>query len=127
MKKIFLIIALLSLVGCKPDSEKAITLAKKEIADSIRDPDSAKFRHLRFIQKEETTEGSVNGFVCGQINGKNGFGAYEGYSPFFIEIHMKSKGIFSTAVKYSVFDKMISTNPDDQTSLSIREHCGSDE
>ncbi|MFT3809201.1 MAG: hypothetical protein QM698_04735 [Micropepsaceae bacterium] len=49
--------------------EAAITA---EVADMLKDPDSAKFRKI--------TVKSVS--FCGQVNGKNSYGAYSGYTHF---------------------------------------------
>lgn len=48
--------------------------AKKLVADGLRDPASAQFRDVR-----------MNGeAVCGEVNGKNGFGAYAGFRHFVV-------------------------------------------
>lgn len=127
MKKVLLILALVSLVGCKPGAEKAIELGKAEVAADVRDPDSVKFRYLRFVQGEDSPDGGVIGYVCGQINAKNGFGAYEGYSPFLMKISMKSKGTFSKGVTYSVTEKKIYTRFSEPVPSSYRDKCGADE
>jgi hypothetical protein len=61
--------------------------------------------YVRFVQKDEAAEGAVVGYVCGQVNAKNAFGAYAGFAPFEMELSMKSKGFFSKGVSYSVFNK----------------------
>jgi hypothetical protein len=73
-EKTMVLLALIGLVGCKPGVDKAIELAQKEVAADTRDPDSAKFRYMRFVQTEETKDGEVKGIVCGQLNAKNGLG-----------------------------------------------------
>ncbi|KFB98413.1 hypothetical protein GTGU_04485 [Trabulsiella guamensis ATCC 49490] len=127
MKKVLMLMALVLLAGCKPGAEKAIELAKKEIADDVRDPDSVKFRYVRFVQDEKSDAKSVSGFVCGQVNAKNGFGAYEGFQPFVLKISMESKGMFSSGVHYSVSEKNIYTRFSDPVPPSYREKCGADE
>ena len=98
MKKlIVLALSILVLAGCKPGEEKAIDIAKKEVAADMKDPDSAKFRYLRFVKAGEK-DGLVGGFVCGEINSKNSYGAYAGYSKFQLALTMKSKGFFSKAI-----------------------------
>ena len=47
--------------------------AQKAAAAQLRDPSSAQFRNVRVNQI----------FVCGEINGKNGFGAYTGFVRFY--------------------------------------------
>jgi hypothetical protein len=46
---------------------------KEQAAAQLRDPSSAQFRNIKRNQ----------GFVCGEINGKNGFGAYAGFKRFY--------------------------------------------
>lgn len=47
--------------------------AKNEFTNLSKDPDSVKFREVREINEY---------LACGEINGKNGFGAYAGYTRF---------------------------------------------
>lgn len=127
MKRVLLILALFSLVGCKPGADKAVELGKKEVAADVRDPDSVKFRYLRFVPNEDKPDGTVSGYVCGQINAKNGFGAYEGFLPFIMAINMKSKGAFSSGVTYSVAEKKIYTRFSEPVPASYKDKCGPDE
>lgn len=53
-----------------------IEKSKTIIAGMLRDPESAKFRNVRLVQY---LDGAV---VCGEVNGKNAFGGYAGYSDF---------------------------------------------
>jgi len=46
---------------------------KKVAAAQLRDPSSAQFRN---VERHGST-------VCGEINGKNGYGAYSGFSRFY--------------------------------------------
>ena len=39
MKRALFLIAIITLAGCKPGADKAVELAKKEIAADTRDPD----------------------------------------------------------------------------------------
>lgn len=43
------------------------------IANLLNDPESAQFRNVRLVE---------GGTVCGEINGKNAYGAYIGFTPF---------------------------------------------
>ena len=49
--------------------------AKSEVATQLRDPRSAQFRDV-------TTNGLV---VCGEVNGRNAYGAYAGYGRFVFD------------------------------------------
>ena len=71
MKKLSVAIAFaLALGGC---GEQAMEKGKEAAAQSLRDPSSAQFRNV-------TTNGN---YVCGEINGKNAFGGFAGFSEFY--------------------------------------------
>lgn len=46
---------------------------QKLAADQLRDPSSAQFRNTK----------RYGSYICGEINGKNGFGAYNGFVRFY--------------------------------------------
>ena len=128
MKKLFIIIPLLILAGCKPGADKAIELAKSEISAPMKDPDSTKFRYLRYKDISTDQDGVVKGYVCGEVNAKNSFGAYAGYNKFIIVLSMKSKGLFSQGVNYSVLGVGQFDDNSNQTDLiKYKEQCGNDE
>ena len=51
--------------------------AKRETAAILRDPASAQFRNLRIVTTILDTKK-----VCGEVNARNGFGGYTGFTPF---------------------------------------------
>lgn len=118
--------ALPMLVGCKPGEDKAIDLAQKEIAMDMKDPDSAKFRFVRVVQTKENEDGTVMALVCGQVNAKNGFGAYAGFHSFMIDLSMKPKGFFDKSVTYKVGHKKLSVEDDGSDIPVYRQLCGED-
>lgn len=64
--------------GCSREptaEEELIADAKAAVAATLKDPDSAKFRAV--------VADVDNKLVCGEVNGKNSYGAYAGYSAFF--------------------------------------------
>jgi len=69
--------------------EGAIAKAQEAASYSLKDPDSAKFRNVRIV-------GYFNWkLICGEINAKNSYGAYVGYSRFVAGISaatIESKG-----------------------------------
>nr|WP_154294235.1 hypothetical protein [Escherichia coli] len=99
----------LVLAGCKPGEEKAISLAKSEVAANLKDPASAQFRNVKIAKMTDADDGRIIAVVCGEINGKNGFGAYAGFHPFFVELNMKSKGMFSKGVDYTLGEHFLSS------------------
>lgn len=60
--------AVLAVSACSPFSE-----AEAEVRKALKDPGSAQFRN-EVVYTE--------GIVCGEVNGKNGFGTYTGFKPF---------------------------------------------
>jgi len=67
-----------------------IAAAKSSVTESLRDPESARFRDVR--------RNTANGAVCGYVNAKNAYGGYVGESPF----------IYYHSSKYSVPQLMMS-------------------
>lgn len=55
---------------------EAIELGKSAVAASLKDPDSAKFRNTRLVAH---LQGAV---VCGEVNAKNSYGGYSGFTRF---------------------------------------------
>ncbi|WP_423708625.1 hypothetical protein [Undibacterium sp. WLX3042] len=53
---------------------KKIESLKQQVTHNLKDPESAKFREVK-LNKAKTA-------LCGEVNAKNGFGAYGGYQPF---------------------------------------------
>lgn len=110
-KGVILLLPCLLLIACKPSHDKAIDLAKTEISHDMKDPLSTQFRDISTKKVGEKDDGSVVMLVCGEVNSKNSFGAYSGFSQFVIALTMKSKGLFSTGVEYSVEGKTIDETP----------------
>lgn len=89
MKLITLTVAALSLTACMStiQSSEPVRLSAAQVnqikATVVRDffdPDAAKFRNIRAVDIV-ATEGSTRR-VCGEVNGKNRFGAYVGFEMF---------------------------------------------
>lgn len=68
---------LLVVGGCGADkpADELLPVAKQAVASELKDPDSAKFRRLASYPDR--------GLVCGQVNGKNSYGAYSGFTDFY--------------------------------------------
>lgn len=59
----------------------ALKDAKQRIAAQLRDPSSAEFRGLEL--RRYVFEAQPGTAVCGEVNAKNGFGGYAGFSRFY--------------------------------------------
>lgn len=68
-----------------PTTKADASLSQQAIAHDLKDPASAQFRSLR-------TYALANGerITCGEVNGKNSFGAYVGFQPFYVR-HFKGQ------------------------------------
>lgn len=85
-KSVIVVVAAIALAGC---GQSAVQSAHKAVAYQLMDPDSAKFRADRVL---------ATGSVCGEVNGKNAFGAYTGFTPYSaqktdtgLEIHLQGR------------------------------------
>jgi hypothetical protein len=61
-----------------PHKIKILTEAKGAVTGQLRNPSSVSFRHVYVFEK-----GPDDLYVCGQVNGQNGFGGLSGYGRFF--------------------------------------------
>jgi hypothetical protein len=64
--------------------------AMASAAYELKDPTSALFRNVR-----KGTD-KFSHMICGEINGKNSFGAYAGYSPFYYSSTTKNSTVLSS-------------------------------
>lgn len=62
----------------KPVTESQLEVVRKGMEDRLKDADSAKFRNVRI-----GTDSTGMKLVCGEVNAKNGFGAYVGFVAFY--------------------------------------------
>lgn len=58
-------------------TQKRIESAKARVLDTLKDPDSAKFKDVYVAADGET--------LCGSINSKNSYGGYVGFQNFMID------------------------------------------
>ncbi|ARR53488.1 hypothetical protein HY78_08665 [Rhizorhabdus wittichii DC-6] len=62
---------MLAVAGCE---DPKISEAKEAVGRKLKDASTAQFRDMRICEQ--------NGFVQGEVNAKNSFGAYAGFTPF---------------------------------------------
>jgi hypothetical protein len=80
--------AKLSKSGVKPDVERqeiALTASegKRAVVDLLRDPMSALFRNSFVSRMTLFPSGQPGMVLCGEVNSKNGYGGYVGFSRFY--------------------------------------------
>ncbi|EBS1880862.1 hypothetical protein EGU82_18550 [Salmonella enterica subsp. enterica serovar Uganda] len=81
------------LVGCDNNSPyTAMDYGKQRIASLMKDPDSAKFDSVTFHQISNEGDNSFVGYVCGNVNAKNSFGAYSGNQRFIVKTEIRNSG-----------------------------------
>lgn len=54
---------------------------RQAVADTMRDPSSTQFRGLKLYQNAKGED-----VLCGSVNGKNAYGGYVGFDPFYAEL-----------------------------------------
>lgn len=88
------------LLGYVPNTKPtAIRLAKRIARSEMKDPASALFAGIKVSQDLKT--------VCGDINSKNGYGAYTGFSAFIVRRNHFTQGI---VLDTDAFDNAIITS-----------------
>ena len=68
----------------KSDYPMYKSFAQHQLAQVLRDPDSARLSHVMVYKS-----GGKLKAICGTVNAKNGFGGYAGPRPFIISIYAK--------------------------------------
>ena len=82
MKKVLLAVLAIGLAAAgyvwilKYKNEHKYDKIKSEVSSYFKDPSSTQFRGV-------TSSGS---HICGEVNAKNGFGAYGGFRKFYVEL-----------------------------------------
>lgn len=56
-----------------------VASAKRALTKDFKDPDGAKYRDLAVYREL----GGKDLYLCGEVNAKNSYGAFTGYTPFF--------------------------------------------
>ena len=74
----------------KADAE-ILKMVRDSVTEEFKDPESAKFRNERVFRTKVYPKNRETGeveeregiYVCGEVNGKNSYGAYVGYRDFW--------------------------------------------
>lgn len=62
-----------SMAAVRNASEKEIVVVKAALAEKLKDPDSMKLKNVQIAE---------DGTLCGDVNAKNSYGGYTGFSRF---------------------------------------------
>lgn len=71
-----------------------IAYAKEAITRMMRDPDSAVFGDVFFVNDRKSATGYYVPVVCGTVNGKNGFGGMTGQEHFVVVVSDAIQGMW---------------------------------
>lgn len=74
MRKLLLALMAILLTACTSKEEEVQAL----VASQLRDPGAAQFTHVGVVGEGDDL------VACGEVNGKNAFGAYVGAMPFML-------------------------------------------
>lgn len=90
-KSLPVILGLTLLAACAPGEQMLATpvtlditettLAEQAITSRLRDPTSAQFREVTGYSLPDGSR-----IICGEVNARNGFGGYAGFSPFYVRL-----------------------------------------
>ncbi|WP_283125258.1 hypothetical protein [Providencia stuartii] len=108
---VFLFIVVISNMG-DPTGDDAINFAKKTVRESMKDPSSTQFKSVEFYPSTPNQKDEIYGFVCGFVNGKNSFGAYTGFSRFYMNITVSNNGRSATMSPPLIEDSTSSLSPE---------------
>lgn len=75
---LLVLMAPLAASGASVSPAEAVKRAKADIVRDFKDPNSAQWQNVYLNLREDGTH-----VVCGHVNGKNSFGAYVGFRPFY--------------------------------------------
>lgn len=120
MKCLMIFITVMALVGCKPGEKEALKIAKVAISSELKDPEGVEFKFARTTEIHDESDGAVIATVCGQVNGKNSFGAYVGFKKFIVMLAMKKDGT------NEIITKNILNSELDESVFNYQEECGKD-
>ncbi len=80
--------------ACTMNDGVALSAAQDMVQKQLKDPDSADFRNVRLAGMETTGE-VHRGWICGEVNARNGFGGYTGFQRFAASIEYTGGGRIS--------------------------------
>lgn len=104
-----------AVIGDTPEiRESTIKFLKSLISSSLKDPSSAQFRETRlYVTTLQLESGRrvVAGtrVLCGEVNGKNSFGAYVGFRPFISSAVIRAQD--GTVIEDSKYTAILDPDP----------------
>jgi hypothetical protein len=119
MKKT-LFVALMVIAGFAQAQESCTNVVaevSKAVSANLKDPSSTMIRNLKFYQYKDN-KGQDAFMAVGEVNGKNSYGGYAGFTPFGIHVMKFPEGkmfaympvIANTSVNVAVVEKIFVSN-----------------
>ena len=98
MKKVMIavLMTMAGVVQAQQDCSPVVEAIQKSIAPALKDPGSIQLRNIKYYQYVDE-KGEDSFIAMGEINGKNSYGGYVGFTPFGINLLNTSKGPFAFA------------------------------
>lgn len=81
--------------------EQVIEKAKTTVSNGLRDPGSAQFRNVRVVPYQ------IGKVVCGEVNGKNAYGGYVGFTAFVSGVNQSS--MYNKEPEYPAIERASNT------------------
>lgn len=80
------------------ENDAALQTASFHMSEQLKDPESLKLRRVSHFR---TSEG--DDIICGEMDAKNSFGGYNGYTPFYVRIRSNQvqRAFFGADAKYN--------------------------
>ncbi|PHM69490.1 hypothetical protein [Xenorhabdus sp. KJ12.1] len=76
------------LTACSPSDDDILEAVKEQVNRAMKDPTSSLFRDVVIYRDRED-----KAYACGEVNGKNVYGAYTGFKPFIANVVITKDGI----------------------------------
>jgi hypothetical protein len=95
-----------SLVSEEDQFRARATVALRDaVKERMKDPDSIQFRNVEVFhhKAKDVTPAGVY-VLCGEVNAKNSYGGYTGFSLFVATVFMRSSGLVDTELSHVSFD-----------------------
>lgn len=118
------------LAGCQPTDSQMVKNGQDEVRQHLKDPDSGNFRNVYFVRGNNTSGLSKEGYVCGEVNAKNAFGAYVGFHPFFVHTSADTRFLIpQLGISHGESNANLITDESDEDknkimALVFKERCG---
>ncbi|MDE9454590.1 hypothetical protein [Xenorhabdus bovienii] len=108
--KVFVVASAGFLSACSPSDDDIREAVKEQVNRAMKDPTSSLFRDIALYR-----DGEDKAYACGEVNGKNEYGAYTGFKPFIANVVITKDGIvplvdYADSYSYDSFAPLVCDN-----------------